>query len=214
MSAEFVIPDWMAPADGPSAPPPQTPIDDHRVEDLVNRFIAAKQDALFEAPDAYYRSEGRDAVDAAPAILDRLNALRVGTLDQADDDRLRTILGQRLDLQRRRRQRRPKARAGSAARPNLDLIQAAPSIRSPMPRRAASSPNSRRRRIRTVPPLRAGKQDRLPRNPRRAATSIEPQKRRRAPSKSRRGSPPIARSANGWQRRSPDSRCRRSWQKD
>lgn len=97
MSAEFVIPDWMVPAD----PPPQpdfSNVDPHRVEDLVNRFIAAKQHALFTAPDAYFRTTGADAVDGAPAILDRLNALRDGTLDQADDDRLRATLGQRLDL--------------------------------------------------------------------------------------------------------------------
>ena len=27
------------------------PVDDHRVEGLVNGFIAGKQDALFDAPD-------------------------------------------------------------------------------------------------------------------------------------------------------------------
>ena len=65
MSAEFVIPDWMARAE----PPPQPALDDvdpHRVEALVNRFIAAKQEAMFTAPDAYYRTTGGDAVDAHP----------------------------------------------------------------------------------------------------------------------------------------------------
>ncbi len=32
----------------------------HRAEGLVNRFIAGKQEALFTAPDAYYRQQGGD----------------------------------------------------------------------------------------------------------------------------------------------------------
>jgi hypothetical protein len=74
MSAEFVIPDWMVPADAP--PPPPSPVDDHRVEALVNRFIAAKQDALFTGPDAYYRSKGRNAIKLLPFITDRLTGLK------------------------------------------------------------------------------------------------------------------------------------------
>ncbi len=68
----------------PDAPPPP-PIDplvareekianDTRVESELNRFIAAKQDALFEAPDAYFRRQGRDAVDSAPQAIQRLGA--------------------------------------------------------------------------------------------------------------------------------------------
>jgi hypothetical protein len=97
MSAEFVIPDWMVPAD----PPPQpdlSEVDPHRIEGLVNRFIAAKQDALFEAPDAYYRTTGADAVDGTPAILDRLTGLRDAMVDQARDDDERALLGPRLAL--------------------------------------------------------------------------------------------------------------------
>jgi hypothetical protein len=77
-------PDWLMPAD--DAPPDTSSVDPHRVEDLVNRFIASKQDALFLAPDAYYRTAGADAVDGAPTILDRLNGLKQATLDAASDD--------------------------------------------------------------------------------------------------------------------------------
>lgn len=75
MSARFVIPDWMLPADPPPQPDPGE-VDPHRVEGLVNRFIAAKQDALFEAPDAYFRQTGADAVQLLPDITDRLIALK------------------------------------------------------------------------------------------------------------------------------------------
>ena len=57
MSTPFEIPEWLV---AQSAPPPPPPVDDHRVESLVNNFIASKQDALFDAPDAYYRNHGRD----------------------------------------------------------------------------------------------------------------------------------------------------------
>jgi hypothetical protein len=83
------------PAD--DAPPDTSAVDPHRVEDLVNRFIAGKQDALFTAPDAYYRSTGADAVDGAPGILDRLNGLKQATLDAANDDGTRAMLDPRLD---------------------------------------------------------------------------------------------------------------------
>jgi hypothetical protein len=94
MSARFVIPDWMTSAE---PPPDMADVDPHRVEALVNRFIAAKQDALFEAPDAYYRTTGADAIDGAPALLDRLGALRNATLEAAGDDGTRFVLGPRLD---------------------------------------------------------------------------------------------------------------------
>jgi hypothetical protein len=54
------------PKDDPS--PDTSAVDPHRVEDLVNRSIAGKQNALFDAPDAYYRTTGADAVDGAPGI--------------------------------------------------------------------------------------------------------------------------------------------------
>jgi hypothetical protein len=94
MSTSFQIPEWLV---DQSAPPPLPPVDDHRVEGLVNGFIAGKQDALFDAPDAFYRSQGRDAVDGAPAIAQRLQDLRSATLDQARDDGERAALGPRLD---------------------------------------------------------------------------------------------------------------------
>jgi hypothetical protein len=95
MSKTFEIPDWLLRESPPSPPPP--PVDDHRVEDLVNGFIAGKQVALFDAPDAYYRTTGADAVDSAPAITQRLQDLRLATLDQARDDGERAALAPRLD---------------------------------------------------------------------------------------------------------------------
>jgi hypothetical protein len=94
MSTAFEFPEWLV-----QAPPPSTPsVDDHRVEALVNRFIAGKQDALFTAPDAFYRLAGADAVEGRPAITDRLHALRAATLDLARDDGERAALEPRLDL--------------------------------------------------------------------------------------------------------------------
>jgi hypothetical protein len=94
MSFEVDFPVWAEPVPQPEAPP----ADDHRVEDLVNRFIAGKQEALFDAPDAYYRTTGSDAVGGAPAVIDRLNGLRDATLEQARDGGERAALGPRLDL--------------------------------------------------------------------------------------------------------------------
>jgi hypothetical protein len=75
MSAEFVIPEWMTPAEPP--PQPDTAdVDPYRVEALVNRFIAAKQDALFTGRDAYFRHKGSDAVRLLPHITNWLLDLR------------------------------------------------------------------------------------------------------------------------------------------
>jgi hypothetical protein len=93
MSTAFEIPEWLL-----QAPLPPTPVDDHRVEALVNRFIAGKQEALFTAPDAFYRLQGADAVQGQPAIADRLRALRAATLDLASDEGERAALEPRLDL--------------------------------------------------------------------------------------------------------------------
>jgi hypothetical protein len=97
MSVPFEIPDWLMPTDPPQAPSDTADVDPHRIEDLVNRFIAGKQEALFTGPDAYYRTTGGDAVDGAPAILDRLSDLRTATLASAGDDGTRFVLGPRLD---------------------------------------------------------------------------------------------------------------------
>jgi hypothetical protein len=94
MAVPFEIPDWLLPEPSSSPPPP---VDDHRVEGLDNGFIAGKQDALFDAPDAYYRSQGRDAIDGAPSIVQRLQDLRLATLDRARDDGERAALGPHLD---------------------------------------------------------------------------------------------------------------------
>src|SRR5690349_13347448 len=93
MSTAFEIPEWLI-----QAAPPPTPVDDHRVEALVNRFIAGKQEALFTAPDAYYRLQGADAMQGQLAIADRLQALRAATLDLARDEGERAALEPRLDL--------------------------------------------------------------------------------------------------------------------
>jgi hypothetical protein len=93
MSTAFQIPEWLL-----TAPPPAPPADDHRIEGMVNHFIAGKQEALFTAPDAFYRLEGADAIQGQPAINDRLQALRAATLDLARDDSERAALGPRLDL--------------------------------------------------------------------------------------------------------------------
>src|SRR6185437_9234203 len=75
VSVPFEIPDWLLDASASQAPPDTSGVDPHRVEDLVNRFIAAKQDALFTAPDAYYRTTGADAIQRLPYITNRLTDL-------------------------------------------------------------------------------------------------------------------------------------------
>ena len=91
----------------PDAPPPP-PIDplvareekianDTRVESELNRFIAAKQDALFQAPDAYYCRQGRDAVDSAPQAVQHLHDIKDGLLDGLANDYQRKRLGAALD---------------------------------------------------------------------------------------------------------------------
>src|SRR5947209_935948 len=47
---------------------------------LVNGFIAGKRDALFDAPGAYYRTLGADAVDGAPAIARRRGSTPLPTM--------------------------------------------------------------------------------------------------------------------------------------
>jgi hypothetical protein len=91
-------------------PPPPPPIDpmvareekianDTRVESELNRFIAAKQDALFEAPDAYFRTQGRDAVDGASQAIQDLHDTKQNLLDGLANDYQRKRLGDALDAQ-------------------------------------------------------------------------------------------------------------------
>jgi hypothetical protein len=94
MSTAFHYPEWLPVAEPPLPPP----VDDHRVEALVNSFIAGKQEALFTAPDAFYRLEGNDAVQGQPAIARRLQAVRAATLEQARHEGERAALDRRLDL--------------------------------------------------------------------------------------------------------------------
>ncbi len=88
--------------------PPAPPIDpivareekianDTRVESELNRFIAAKQDALFEAPDAYYRKQGVDAIDSAPQAIQRLHDIKGALLDGLANDYQRKRLSTALD---------------------------------------------------------------------------------------------------------------------
>ena len=103
---------YLDPSRFPDAPPPP-PIDplvareekianDTRVQSELNRFIAAKQDALFEAPDAYYRRQGRNAVDGAPQAIQRLYDIKDVLLDGLANDyqrkRLRTALDAHMTL--------------------------------------------------------------------------------------------------------------------
>jgi hypothetical protein len=63
----FIVPDWMP---QPAPPPPPDPrvareekiANDTRVESELNRFIASKQDAMFNNPDAFYRTQGEGAI--------------------------------------------------------------------------------------------------------------------------------------------------------
>ena len=101
----FDIPDWAQAAPDP-APPPDPVVtceekiaDDTRVEQSLNRFIAGKQAALFEAPDAFYRAQGEDAIHAAPGMVQKLDALRRDLLDRLGNDTQRRRLGDALDAQ-------------------------------------------------------------------------------------------------------------------
>lgn len=92
----FRLPDWLPEASPPS---PRPQVDGRRIESLLNGFIAAKQDALFIAPDAFHRRKGGDAIDGEPAMTQRLQDLRTATPEQARDDDERAALASRLDLQ-------------------------------------------------------------------------------------------------------------------
>ena len=67
--AEFYIPpEWE------NLPPPELPdVDPDRIEGLQNGFLAATQDALHSAPDAFYRKTGEAAVEGLPALQEQLS---------------------------------------------------------------------------------------------------------------------------------------------
>ena len=91
MPAEFVFPEWRMVDNEPTRP---VPADPHRVAHMVNRFIAAKQDALYEAPDAFYRRKGADALANELSVAARLTDLRDAALRQASDEDRQALAAQ------------------------------------------------------------------------------------------------------------------------
>src|SRR5215831_1485033 len=92
MADFYVPPEWV------NLPPPELPdVDPDRIEGLQNGFLAATQQALHTAPDAFYRTIGKDAVEGVPALQERLSELRDAALAQAKDDNERAALAPRLD---------------------------------------------------------------------------------------------------------------------
>ena len=81
------------------APPPDTALDEDGVDRALNGFIADKQAILYDGDDAFHGKTGYDALEAAPAVNDRLSDLRQEALDNAPNDYQRTVLGERLDAQ-------------------------------------------------------------------------------------------------------------------
>lgn len=104
--AQFEIPIGALPQKSPqpTLPPPdpvavreQAIADNTRAEETLNGFIAAQQHALFEAPDAFFRTQGSDAIHAAPTILSTLAQLRDDSLDGLGNDAQRNRLAPSLD---------------------------------------------------------------------------------------------------------------------
>jgi hypothetical protein len=90
----------------PPAPPPDPRVaraekiaNDTRVESELNRFIVSKQDAMFNNPDAFYRTRGEDAIHAAPVARKNLEQLRDNLLDGLANDYQRQRLGAALEAQ-------------------------------------------------------------------------------------------------------------------
>jgi len=102
----FIIPDGPMLQPAPPAPPPDPRVaraekiaNDTRVESELNRFIVSKQDAMFNNPDAFYRTRGEDAIHAAPVARKDLEQLRDNLLDGLANDYQRQRLGAALDAQ-------------------------------------------------------------------------------------------------------------------
>ena len=126
----FILPD------GPPVPPP-LPLDprvareekianDTRVESELNRFIASRQDAMFNNPDAFYRTQGEAAIHASPVTTKNLEQLRSDLLDSLANDYQRKRLGAALDAQmrltRRQMPRRSRCcRVGSMRKLEADV---------------------------------------------------------------------------------------------
>ncbi len=88
----------------PVVPPPDPQVareqaiaDSTRAEEALNGFLAAQQHAMFEAPDAFYRTQGSDAIHAAPGIGDTLSKLRDDALARLANDAQCNKLGSALD---------------------------------------------------------------------------------------------------------------------
>jgi hypothetical protein len=100
---EFLIPEGPlprpAPPSDPRVPRDEKIANDTRVEQALNQFLAAKQCALFEAPDAFYRAQGERAIHAAPVATKSLEKISAGLLDGLANDYQRNRLGRALDAQ-------------------------------------------------------------------------------------------------------------------
>ena len=107
---EFTYPDYLPEGFDPSSnstqtggfepsPPPDTTRDDDGVDRALNGFIADKQAILYDGDAAFHGKTGYDALEAAPAVDERLLDLRQEALDNAPNDYQRTVLGERLDAQ-------------------------------------------------------------------------------------------------------------------
>ncbi len=103
---EFIIPDGPISQPVPPPPPPDPRVareekiaNDTRVESELNRFIASRQDVMFNNPDAFYRTQGRDAIDVAPVATKNLEQLRDNLLNGLANDYQRRRLGDALEAQ-------------------------------------------------------------------------------------------------------------------
>lgn len=74
---------------------------DTRVQDLNNQYVSAQQKILFTAPDAFYRTQGADAINAAEPTTKALQDLKSSFLAQAGNgyqkDKLTSALDYHID---------------------------------------------------------------------------------------------------------------------
>lgn len=73
-------------------------MNDTRVQDLNNQFIAGQQKVLYTAPDAFYRQKGEGAIRAAEPTTNALLELKKNLLDQAGNTYQRKALSEKLDF--------------------------------------------------------------------------------------------------------------------